>query len=91
MSESKLVFFKNQAFSVLILAFLQLLSIIILNRLLDPEDFGLYALSSVFIVIAKMISEAGIGSALIQRNKLTNRFITSALTFSIFLYGLISI
>lgn len=91
MTEGKSTLLKNQGISVLLLALLQLLSIIILNRLLNPEDFGLYALSSVFIVIAKMISEGGLGSALVQRDTLTNSFINSTLTISFFLYGIISL
>ena len=39
---------------------------LIVMRLLTPEDYGLLAMASVFVAFMLMLSEAGLGPALIQ-------------------------
>lgn len=46
---------------------IQFLVTIILARLLNPEDFGVIALLTVFIAIAQILLDSGFGDALIQR------------------------
>lgn len=45
---------------------------IILARLLDPSDYGLIALSAVFLTICQSFSEGGFGLAVIQRKNLAD-------------------
>jgi len=59
----------------------------VLNRVLDPLEFGLYGASSIIISIAKMLSDAGISTALVQKNKLTDSFRDSAFLLIIIFFG----
>ena len=45
---------------------------IILARLLTPEDFGIMATILVFIGISQLLSDFGLSSSLIQKEKITN-------------------
>jgi PST family polysaccharide transporter len=67
------------------------LVILVLARLLDPEDFGLVALAWVVLAFAEQIQETGIGQALIHRRHDVGRAAASALVFSssvsLLLYG----
>jgi len=49
----------------------QILFTIILTRLLSPDDFGLFAIGMMLIGFANMLSDFGLGSALIQKKELT--------------------
>ena len=42
---------------------------IVMARLLAPEDYGVIALGAVFIVILNVVADSGIGSALIQKDR----------------------
>lgn len=53
--------------------FVSWLSTVIVIRLLSPSDYGLMAMTMVFISLLTMISEMGIGSALIQVKELGER------------------
>jgi len=48
-------------------------STIIVIRLLAPSDYGLMAMTAVFISLLAMISELGVGASLIQAKELTER------------------
>lgn len=50
---------------------IQLIVNMILSRLLTPEEYGIVAVSQVFIVFFQMLVEAGLGPAIIQNKKLT--------------------
>lgn len=64
-------------------ALLSLAIVMVLARLLTPEDFGLLAVAQVFITLAETVARQGIGSAVIQRYHLTRRHIVAGtvLTF----------
>lgn len=63
---------------------LQLLSNLILTRLLFPEAFGLMALVNVFIAGMYMLSDVGITPAIIQMQDVENsRFLSTAWTLQI--------
>lgn len=64
-------------------ALLSLAIVMMLARLLTPEDFGLIAVAQVFITLAETVARHGIGSAVIQRDHLTRRHIAAGtvLTF----------
>lgn len=53
--------------------FVSWISTILVIRLLSPSDYGLMAMTAVFISLLTMIGEMGISSALIQAKELTDR------------------
>jgi len=62
---------------------LQLIVISILAHLLNPSDFGLLSLSFVFVNLAQLFSQLGVGPALIQRQNISDRHIRVGFTFII--------
>jgi len=56
---------------------LSLAAIPILSRLLDPADFGLIAMVSVFTGVAAMFVDAGLTMATVQRDELTHEQVSS--------------
>ncbi|MCZ2395941.1 MAG: lipopolysaccharide biosynthesis protein [Chitinophagales bacterium] len=50
---------------------------LIVMRLLTPEDYGLLAMANVFFAFMLMLSEAGLGPALIQKKNLDNTSLRS--------------
>jgi PST family polysaccharide transporter len=57
---------------------LNLAIFVILARLLVPDDFGLVALAAVFVNLAQLVVDQGLGDALIQRRELSQRHIDTA-------------
>ncbi len=57
---------------------------ILLARMLSPEDFGEMAVVTVTIVLAKMLIDVGLGSALIQRRKLHPAYADSVFALNLF-------
>lgn len=51
---------------------------VVLARLLTPVDFGVVALASVFVALAQLVVDQGLGDALIQRREITRRHIDTA-------------
>ena len=68
------------------MSLLQLISIMFLARLLSPLIFGQLAAASVVLAIATMFSEIGIGSAIVQRKKISLEFVNNALILSILFF-----
>ncbi len=54
-----------------------------LARLLTPRDYGLAGLAAVYVGLAAVLSQFGIGAALIQRVELTPRIVRAGFTASI--------
>lgn len=59
-----------------------LLTLFVLARLLDPEDFGLVALAWSVLYVVEQIQETGIGSALVYRRADIQRAAASALVYT---------
>lgn len=57
----------------------------ILSRILSPKEFGVVAIVQVFITFFNMLSEAGIGPAIIQNKELTKEDNSNIFIFTIFL------
>ncbi|NQU85315.1 MAG: lipopolysaccharide biosynthesis protein [Mariniphaga sp.] len=57
----------------------------ILARLLTPKEFGIVALVSVFVSFFSLLSDFGIGQAVVQNQTLTEKDIHSIFSFSIIL------
>lgn len=57
----------------------------ILARILTPEDFGIVAVITVFSTFFTMLSDLGIGPAIVQEKSLGKREINSLFTYSIYI------
>lgn len=62
---------------------LQFLFSIILARLLDPEDYGLAAILSIFYALSMLFIDSGFTSALVRKEKLTQEDASTALYFNV--------
>ena len=58
---------------------------ILLARLLPPEEFGILATVSIFILIANLLADGGFGDALVQSPSVTRVDISSVFYFNLFL------
>lgn len=66
-------------------AILQLLILGVLARLLTPADFGVVSAAAVVIGFSAIVSQLGLGPALVQRSELESRHIETAFTASVVL------
>lgn len=84
---------KTKAFAGSIWSFLEKISIllvqfivgVILARLLDPEDYGLVALTLIFTTIAAAITDGGFEKSLINKQRLSNVQINTVFYINILL------
>ena len=58
-------------------------------RLLEPYDYGIMSVGVVFICLADMLAEAGVGRALIQKAELTREDLAAAFTINLLLASLL--
>jgi PST family polysaccharide transporter len=63
-------------------AVVQLAVIMALGRLLTPTDFGLMGAATVVIALSQIVSQVGVGPAIIQRKDLTRLHVRVAFTIS---------
>ncbi|MFZ2948002.1 MAG: MOP flippase family protein [Desulfuromonadaceae bacterium] len=63
----------------------------VLARILSPNDYGLVALSSIFVGFVSLFESLSIGSALIQRSDLDDRYISTSFWTSVFTGGALAI
>lgn len=73
----------SQTLVVAIRAVLSLLYFSIMSRLLSPADFGYFALITAVTNILNSLSEAGLGSAVIQKKEAGRDFRSTAFTLSL--------
>ncbi len=57
---------------------LSLIVFVILARLLTPDAFGLVALAAVFVALAQLVVDQGLGDALVQRPEITPSHVDTA-------------
>ena len=57
--------------------------IILLGRLLSPTEFGLIALTSIFVFIAQVVIDGGLNSALIRKLDCTNKDYSTVFYFNV--------
>lgn len=69
--------------------FATLLSVVILARLLTPNDFGFVALSMTFIVLVQSLSESGLEESLIKDADATREDYNAAWTYGRIIRGLL--
>jgi PST family polysaccharide transporter len=60
----------------------QLLVLMVLGRLLTPTDFGLMGAAAVVIALSQIVSQVGVGPAIVQRRELDASHIRVAFTIS---------
>jgi O-antigen/teichoic acid export membrane protein len=63
-------------------AVVQLLAIMALGRLLTPAEFGLMGAATVVIAFSQIVSQIGVGPAIVQRRQLEPAHIRTAFTIS---------
>lgn len=68
--------------------FISLIVTAILARILSPEEFGIVAIATVIIVFFNMLTEIGIGPAIIQNKELNKEDLSNIFSFTIW-FGLI--
>lgn len=71
--------------SVGALALAEMLSLIVLARLLSPEDFGLYATTLVVVRFSIILSSLSISLAIVQKRELEKRHLRTGFTLSLLL------
>lgn len=74
--------------NVFTLAFLQLGVTTILARLLSPEDYGLLGIALIFSGIVTLLSQFGVGPAIIQRQVLSSEVVRTSFTLAM-MFGLV--
>ncbi|MDO8727140.1 MAG: MOP flippase family protein [Candidatus Methanoperedens sp.] len=74
---------KWSAISRIALQITQILITVILARLLVPDDFGLLGMAVVFTSFVTIFNDFGIGSAIIQKQNLNNKQLSSIFLFNI--------
>ncbi len=68
---------------------IQFLLAIVLARLLLPEDYGIIALVTIFIIIANVFVQSGFSTALIQKKDANETDFSSVFYLSLFVAGLL--
>jgi len=63
----------------------------VLSRLLTPEEYGVVAIITVFTIFFSILSDMGLGTAIIQNKELTDKDVSSIFGFSLRLGIIISI
>ena len=81
----------SQTLVVILMGVLEIGVFTLMSRLLTPEDFGYYAIIVAVVSVFQCITEAGLGSAVIQRSDAPKEFISTALGWSVILGVLFSI
>ena len=92
MADKTTQFFKGistQTIITLLMGVMEIVVFAIISRLLSKTDFGYYAAISGIIAIVLSISEAGLGSSVIQKKDASPTFVSTAFTWSC-LIGLIA-
>ncbi len=64
---------------------MRLVSVVVLGRLLAPEDFGVVAAALSVMLVLHQLRDVGIGAALIQRERLERAHIAAAFTISLYI------
>lgn len=70
-------------------AFLQILIVAVLARLLTPTDFGQFAIAVIIMDLATGLAGTGVSQAVVQRGELTDHHIRAAFSIS-FLLGVLT-
>lgn len=72
----------SQTLVTLVMGIMEIVVFSIMSRLLSKEDFGLFAAISAITIVFGSLSEAGIGSALIQKKNADKAYVNTSFTVS---------
>lgn len=75
-----------QTLITILMGVMEIVSFSIMSRLLNQQDFGYYAAITAISSIFAAFSDAGIGSAIVQRKNLDQEYLNNAFTLSL-LFG----
>lgn len=81
----------SQTLVTLVVGVMEMVVFSIMSRLLSKEDFGLFAAISAITVVFGSLSEAGIGSALIQKKNADKEYVNTSFTISFILGSVFSL
>ena len=81
----------SQTLVTFMLAIVEIVSFSLMSRLLSRVDFGLFAAITAVTSIFASISEAGIGSALIQRKEMNDDYKNSSFTLSLIIGAVVAL
>ena len=73
----------SQTLVTVMLGLVEIISFSIMSRLLSVQDFGYYAAMSAILVVFNSFAETGIGSAIIHRKEVDQKFINNAFTLAL--------
>jgi len=76
--------------STFVIYAIRMVNLMVLARLLTPQDFGIMATATVVINLVSLLQHLGIGPALVQRTDLKPIHIRVGFTLSLFFSGLIT-
>ena len=79
-------FFKGlsvQTIVTIVIGLMEMVLFALLSRLLSKSDFGYFAAMMGVLAICQSISEAGLGSSIIQKKDASERFVSTAFTLSL--------
>ncbi len=72
-------------FSIYSQAFLNIFVLATLSRMLSPEDFGVMGVATIFVGLAELLSELGVGPAVIQHRELNENHLRVGFTLAVLL------
>lgn len=81
----------SQTLVVIIMGVLEVGVFALMSRLLTPEDFGYYAIILAIVSVFQCLTEAGLGSAVIQRSEASREFVSTALGLSVVFGAIFSV
>lgn len=79
------------AFSAFGRAALQILQIAVLARILSPQEFGVVAIGGSFYFFLQLLSDAGIGSSIINRKEIDRLALSSIYFLNLIVSGILSL
>ena len=75
------------------LTIIQFVALLILSRILGPEDYGIYGVMMIFIAVSNILVDSGLSGALVQKKEIQsvdiNTLFIANTAISIFLYVLL--
>jgi len=78
-----------QVLNTVVVLLSQIVANAFLAHLVEPEEFGVMAITNAFVNFASFFSEAGMGDALMQRKEVEPQHKNAALYFSVLVSGLL--
>jgi len=75
---------KWNSYSTFLKVLIQFLQLAILTRILEPSDYGLVAMTSIFMSVVTLFVDFGIGNSIIHKEESTKKELSSLFWFNIF-------